>query len=416
AKKAVSKVYNAAKKVVVDTYNTVKKVVVNTYNTIKSAVGHAVNWVGQKVNQAVNWAGNAVRQTTNWIGQQFTSQRGYNNSTRNYVTYQQSEAQRQAIAQQQYQQRVNQEYITATGIKGQPKTREAQNLIKNWGPALSFMYTHVCKTANHWVDSGVKFLKNVDWKDVLKNAAGIAGEFFYVNDIYRVITGTDPITGEKASRLEAAAWLATDLISMGGSKFGKLAKVATKADNLFDVVKGSKIVTRANKAIDGAKTFIKSSVGKLLDTPFGFSPQLAGVGGMTMNAGGTTLREVGQNVKKGFDNLVQAFAKNGDEGNKAYKNSRPKYAKGQVDEVFKNAQKSNNGKVIDPSGKEIIWDKTKPRNGQWDMGHIPGEKYSEMHKKYMDGHISKEEFLKWFRNPKNYRPELPSTNRGHKYE
>ncbi|HFI0587356.1 TPA: hypothetical protein ACGO00_001541 [Streptococcus suis] len=103
AKKAVSKAYNAAKKVVVDTYNTVKKAVVNTYNTIKSAVGHAVNWVGQKVNQAVNWAGNAVRQTTNWIGQQFTSQRGYNNSTRNYVTYQQSEAQRQAIAQQQYQ-------------------------------------------------------------------------------------------------------------------------------------------------------------------------------------------------------------------------------------------------------------------------------------------------------------------------
>ncbi|HEL1676705.1 TPA: hypothetical protein ACIRI2_002014 [Streptococcus suis] len=34
---------------------------------------------------------------------------------------------------------------------------------------------------------------------------------------------------------------------------------------------------------------------------------------MTMNAGGTTLREVGQNAKKGFDNLVQAFAKNRDE-------------------------------------------------------------------------------------------------------
>ncbi|NQP32789.1 hypothetical protein HO921_00060 [Streptococcus suis] len=121
--------------------------------------------------------------------------------------------------------------------------------------------------------------------------------------MYRVITGTDPITGEKASRLEAAAWLATDLISMGGSKFGKLAKVATKADNLFDVVKGSKIITRANKAIDSTKTFIKSNVGKLLDTPFGFPPQLAGVGGMTMNVGGTTLREVGQNAKKGFDNL-----------------------------------------------------------------------------------------------------------------
>ncbi|MGQ7484667.1 hypothetical protein ACTGWQ_08330 [Streptococcus suis] len=38
---------------------------------------------------------------------------------------------------------------------------------------------------------------------------------------------------------------------------------------------------------------------------------------MTMNAGGTTLREVGQNAKKGFDNLVQAFAKNRDEVGKA---------------------------------------------------------------------------------------------------
>ncbi|HEM5198874.1 TPA: hypothetical protein U1364_002200 [Streptococcus suis] len=28
------------------------------------------------------------------------------------------------------------------------------------------MYTHVCKTAKRWVDSGVKFLKNVDWKKV----------------------------------------------------------------------------------------------------------------------------------------------------------------------------------------------------------------------------------------------------------
>ncbi|HEM3527204.1 TPA: hypothetical protein U1B46_001863 [Streptococcus suis] len=313
AKKAVSKAYNAAKKVVVDTYNTVKKAVVNTYNTIKSAVGHAVNWVGQKVSQAVNWAGNAVRQTTNWIGQQFTSQRGYNNSTRNYVTYQQSEAQRQAIAQQQYQQRVNQEYITATGIKGQPKTREAQNLIKNWGPALSFMYTHVCKTANHWVDSGVKFLKNVDWKDVLKNAAGIAGEFFYVNDIYRVITGTDPITGEKASRLEAAAWLATDLLTMGGSKAAKVAKVASKANKVADTVKASKAVSKVNKAIDAGKTFVKSGINKVLDTPIGFSRQVAMAGGPAMDIGGATLREAGQYVQKGWDNMVQAFAKNGDE-------------------------------------------------------------------------------------------------------
>lgn len=42
------------------------------------------------------------------------------------------------------------------------------------------------------------------------------------------------------------------------------------------------------------------------------------------------------------------------------------------------------------------------------MGHLPTEKYSKIHKKYMDGKMSKEEFLEWYRNPANYRPELPS--------
>ena len=103
-------------------------------------------------------------------------------------------------------------------------------------------------------------------------------------------------------------------------------------------------------------------------------------------------------------------------GSKPYTNSRPSYGKNQVNEVWENAKDPITGKVYDPSGVEITWDKTKSRNGQWDMGHIPGEKYSEMHQLYMDDVISKDEFLEWYRNPKNYRPELPSTNRSHKYE
>lgn len=106
----------------------------------------------------------------------------------------------------------------------------------------------------------------------------------------------------------------------------------------------------------------------------------------------------------------------GGSGSKPYTNSRPSYGKNQVNEVWENAKDPITGKVYDPSGVEITWDKTKPRNGQWDMGHIPGEKYSEMHQLYMDDVISKDEFLEWYRNPRNYRPELPSTNRSHKYE
>ena len=50
------------------------------------------------------------------------------------------------------------------------------------------------------------------------------------------------------------------------------------------------------------------------------------------------------------------------------------------------------------------------------MGHIEGQKYSDVHKKYMNGEMSKEEFLDWYHDPKNYKPEDPVTNRGHKFE
>ena len=39
--------------------------------------------------------------------------------------------------------------------------------------------------------------------------------------------------------------------------------------------------------------------------------------------------------------------------------------------MWENAKDSIDGKVYDPSGVEIIWDKSKTRSGQWDMGHIP---------------------------------------------
>ncbi|MGU7934784.1 pre-toxin TG domain-containing protein, partial [Streptococcus suis] len=319
AKKAVSKAYNAAKKVVVDTYNTVKKAVVNTYNTIKSAVGHAVNWVGQKVSQAVNWAGNAVRQTTNWIGQQFTSQRGYNNSTRNYVTYQQSEAQRQAIAQQQYQQRVNQEYITATGIKGQPKTREAQNLIKNWGPALREMYTHVCNLqTTKGKDSGTRNKPNISVADFRKieeaNKYGLtvaqkeridkmtldqylqspqmtAEEILYArqvkfasytearkdvfptfvaelsgwNNIQRLKDGVDPTTGEQANRWFAAGELSLDLASnllpfLKAGKITQLGKILDATDDVVDTFDHVKDIDKIDGVLDVKRTFTSQEV------------------------------------------------------------------------------------------------------------------------------------------------------------
>ena len=162
-----------------------------------------------------------------------------------------------------------------------------------------------------------------------------------------------------------------------------------------------------------ASSYVEKSMTEATNSP------LAGfvVGSLTGMATYGTLSEaeleVVNNVKRPqqLGNVGESSS-----GSKPYTNSRPSYGKNQVNEVWENAKDPITGKVYDPSGVEITWDKTKPRNGQWDMGHIPSEKYSEMHQLYMDDVISKDEFLEWYRNPRNYRPELPSTNRSHKYE
>ncbi len=127
------------------------------------------------------------------------------------------------------------------------------------------------------------------------------------------------------------------------------------------------------------------------------------------------VRDVGQRYN-GTDGVGRTPEGAGDAPIKPYTTSRPKYGSTQVDDVWNSHVDSETGTVTDPSGARIVWDRTKPRNGQWDMGHIPGHKYSDIHSKYMNGEISLDEFLKWYRNPQNYRPELPGTNRSHLYE
>ena len=107
-----------------------------------------------------------------------------------------------------------------------------------------------------------------------------------------------------------------------------------------------------------------------------------------------------------------------DSGNKTkpYANSRPSFRKGVVEEVWENA-KGPDGLVRDPNTGDIInWTPGQSRKGVWDMGHIPEAKYSEMHEAYMNGELTTKEFVDWYNDPANYRPELPSNNRSHKYE
>lgn len=117
-----------------------------------------------------------------------------------------------------------------------------------------------------------------------------------------------------------------------------------------------------------------------------------------------------------------------------YANNRPAYGKDQVGDVFNNTNASQrrrpprdqNGDRLDPPGENqvwvnrqdgswdlVTWTPGQRRRGLWDMGHLPNRKYSDLRDKYLRGEISKEEFLRDYRNPRNYFAEDPGRNRSH---
>lgn len=99
-----------------------------------------------------------------------------------------------------------------------------------------------------------------------------------------------------------------------------------------------------------------------------------------------------------------------------YTKGRPSYGRGQVDEVWRNAA-DDSGRVFDPyTGEELFWNKSKPRNGQWDMGHRAEIQYRDYHRLYMEGRITKQEFLRIHRDPQNYHPQSVRSNRGRRFD
>ena len=62
---------------------------------------------------------------------------------------------------------------------------------------------------------------------------------------------------------------------------------------------------------------------------------------------------------------------------------------------------------------KITWEEGQDREGLWDMGHVPGREYKNLREEYLSHRITEEEFLREFRDPKNYRVQDPSRNRSH---
>jgi len=181
------------------------------------------------------------------------------------------------------------------------------------------------------------------------------------------------------------------LADKGLDKIKNVAKTGKTADNVADIAEGA-AKGAGNAAEDAGKA------GKGLEGAANGAESAAEDAGKA----GKTAGKVGESGSKTIT--------------KPYTNSRPSFRKGVVEEVWENA-KDADGLVRDPNTGEVInWTPGESRKGVWDMGHIPQAKYSEMHEAYMNGELTTKEFVDWYNDPANYRPELPSNNRSHKYE
>jgi RHS repeat-associated protein len=91
--------------------------------------------------------------------------------------------------------------------------------------------------------------------------------------------------------------------------------------------------------------------------------------------------------------------------------SRPSnFRRGVREQVWEAAQDSS-GMVRDP-GTRVLMDNNQP----WDMGHKPGFEFRKHQESARSRGISREQFLDEYNDPSHYQPELPSSNRSHRYE
>jgi hypothetical protein len=92
--------------------------------------------------------------------------------------------------------------------------------------------------------------------------------------------------------------------------------------------------------------------------------------------------------------------------------SRPSdFRKGVRDQVYDDATEESTKVARDPVTGKFIG-----RDSNWDMGHKPGYEFKKHQQSAKERGISRSEFLDEHNEPSHYRPELRSSNRGHKGE
>lgn len=126
---------------------------------------------------------------------------------------------------------------------------------------------------------------------------------------------------------------------------------------------------------------------------------LGGVGGLLRDGGEAGLLSGGRSFEKPCPSKALL--------DKKYPRVKPR--KGLRHEVW-NRNKAANGRVYDPSGREI-----KPGD-PWELGHVPGEKFSDAQMRAYEEGWDSQTWRDYQNDPDIYRPELPSSNASHAHE
>ena len=211
-----------------------------------------------------------------------------------------------------------------------------------------------------------------------------------------------------------ATIVAKEGISMGAGAGAQKITTDVTGNDTAGMVAGMVASGVTAKGLNG----IEAEANKLAKAPKGIDGVTEGAGNLAEDVGkaGKGLEGAANGAESAAEDAGKIVESGSKADTKPYTNSRPSFRKGVVEEVWENA-KGPDGLVRDPNTGEVInWTPGESRKGVWDMGHIPEAKYSEMHEAYMNGELTTKEFVDWYNDPANYRPELPSNNRSHKYE
>ncbi len=281
------------------------------------------------------------------------------------------------------------------------------------------------------------------WQEGLSNVLDFVPIASNIKGGVEALFGEDFITGREIGDVERGILVAAIVggpLVKAGVKAGKWGMKGIKWINAHygdDVVKGLMKVKnalhpdRVKAVAKNATDSIGHTISQVKDFTKGIGKkirdyELPGLEFVTNN--GVKLSDnktVGEVVDRTKENILR-FAKKvesavvgkvdgkkgvGGKGEVDKTYSRPSgFRKGVRDEVWEKATDTV-GNVRDPLTDTIM-----NKGKSWDMGHKPGFEFRKHQQSAMERGITRKEFLNEHNNPDHYRPELPSSNRGHKGE